>query len=436
MKNTTRAIVLFAVLAAAASAALAATAEPRVTAATLDNGLKVITREDHSTDLVAVDIWVRAGSAFETAENNGVSHFIEHLLFRATEKRGPGQIDMEIESVGASAEARTSRDWAHFYTVAARRYLDKSLDILADAVMHPLFLEGDIEHERRVILDEIARKESDPWAVLRDHVFATAYTTHPYRLPIEGTRDSIQKITRDMIVGHYSKLYVPGNTAVVLVGDVTPKEASAAVRKAFTGFKNAPMPNLDLPKEPIRSEQSDGKVKKNTRLDYVAIAFPAPSVKDRPDVYAMDVLTSYLGAGYQSWMLTELRDADKLAVDASSDFLTQRDPSLMVLTAATEPSKAEKTKAAILAKIDELRTTPIDETDLARAKRSLEGGYAFDIETFQGYASTLGFYEAIDSFGFAGSYIQNIRKVTAGDITALAQKYLDPNRAIVVILGP
>lgn len=432
MKNTTIPATLLAIFTLAATSAHAAAP---VTATTLDNGLKVIVQEDHSTDLVAVDVWVRAGSVYETDEASGASHFIEHLLFRATENRGPGQIDLEIESLGAGAEARTSRDSAHFYTVVARRYLDKALGILSDAVMHPLFRPQDVEHERRVILDEIARKESGPWAVLQDRVFRAAYTVHPYKLPVEGTRDSVTKITQDQIVDQYNRLYTPGNMAVVLVGDVTPADGAAAVGKAFAGFEKKPLQRASPPSEPTRSEQVREIVKRDTRLSYLAVAFAAPSVKDRPDVYAMDVLLSHLGIGYQSWLATELRDRQKLAVDVSSEFITQRYPSLAILSVATEPGKVVAAEEAILAKVAELRASLISDADLARAKRSLEGGYAFDVETFQGRASTLGFYEMIDGFEFAATYIQNIRKMTAQDIQALARKYIDPDRAVVVVLG-
>lgn len=406
------------------------------TAKTLDNGLKVIVQEDHSTNLVAVDVWIRAGSINETAVTNGVSHFIEHLLFKATEKRGSGKIDMEIETLGSSLEARTGRDWAHFYTIVASRYMDKSLDILADVIMHPKFQQEDIDHERQIIIDEIARRKVNPFNTLQDLIYKTAYTVHPYGLPVEGTRESISKITREMIVDYYNRLYVPENMAIVLVGDVTASEGTAAAAKAFVDFKKKPFEQTAIASEPTRTEQKRGAVKQNTQLEYIAIAYPAPSVKTRPDVYAMDVLVSYLGAGYQSWLTTDLKNGRKLAVEASSDFLTQKEPGLAIIMVSTEQGKLTDVENAIFAKIAALRTNPISENDLARAKRSLEGSYAFDVETFSGRATTLGFYESVSSFDLARTYIQNIRNVTTSDVLAAAKKYLDPDKAVVVTLGP
>jgi len=436
VKNTVKTAFALALLAlSAVSFSDAASINSSVTTATLDNGLKVIVQEDHSVDLVAVDVWVRAGSRYETAETNGVSHFIEHLLFKATDKRSHGQVDMEIESLGASLEARTSRDWAHFYTVVAQRYLEQSLDVLADVVANPKFHPADIEHERNVILDEIARQDSNPMLTLRDQVFKSAFTTHPYGLPVQGTRDSVKKITREMIVSQYNRLYVPENITVILVGDISPVTGVTAVKKAFGAMEKKSFQPVEMPKEPEKKEQTRKVVKANTKLSYLAVAFPAPSIKEQPDVFAMDILTSYLGTGYQSWMAVELRDKQRLAVEVSSEFITHRDPSVTILVVAAEPGKIDKAEEAIFTKIEELRTKPISEGEMLRARRSLEGGYAFDVETFSGRAATLGFYEAADSFEFARSYIQNLRKVTTQDIQSAAQKYLDPDKAVVVLLG-
>ncbi len=407
-----------------------------VTEATLDNGLKVIVQEDHSTDLVAIDISIRAGSAYETAESNGVAHFIEHLLFRGTTKRGPGQVDMEIESLGATLEARTGRDWAHFYTVVASKYVNQTLEILSDVINNPTFRAEDIEHERKVILDEIARRMSNPTLVVTDLAFDAAYSGHPYGLPIEGTRDRIASITREQIVSHYKKLYVPSNMAVTLVGDVATPEAIAAVKGTFGSIEKKPPTSEPIRSEPLRNKQTRKVVKRNTRLTYITIAFPGPSVNDRPAVFAADVLASYLGVGYQSWLTGELRDNQKLAVNASCDFLTQRYPGLILINISAEPSKAEQAEAAVFSKIERLRSSPISSYELSRAVRSLIGNYAFDVETFSGRATNLGYYESIGRFDLARTYMNSIRSVTTDDVLATAKAFLDPSQAVVVVLGP
>ena len=402
---------------------------------TLDNGVRVIVQEDHSTNLVAADVWVKAGSVNETSADNGVSHFIEHLAFKCTGKRGAGQIDMEIESLGAGIEARTSRDWTHFYTTVASRYLDKALDILADVVTNPKFREEDIEKERGIILEEISRDKSDPWRLLRDSLFATAFTSHPYKYPVAGSAESVSKISQDTILAFYNAYYVPSNITVVLVGDITKADGVAAARKAFGGFKKSSTRRADVPVEPAREQQVRKNITMPTNLAYLAIGFPAPAITEKPDVYAMDVLISYLGVGYRSWIMSELKTKRGLISSGESSFLTQKYPGIASINVSCEPGKLKEVEDAIFAHIAEIRTKPISDIELTAAKRSLEAEFAFNNETFEGRANSLGFYDSIDSYEIALNYVQNIRKVTAEDVLAVAKKYMDSNKSVVVTIG-
>mgnify|MGYP000082519795 CR=1 FL=1 len=403
---------------------------------TLDNGVRVIVQEDHSINLVAVDVWIKAGSADETSSNNGVSHFIEHLAFKCTGKRAPGQIDMEIESLGASIEARTSRDWTHFYTTVASRYLDKALDVLSDVVTNPKLREEDVEKERGIILDEISRDRSDPWRLLRDTLFAEAFSLHPYKYPAAGSAESVSKISRDTITAFYNSYYTPSNITVVLVGDITSAEGAAAVKKSFGGFKKTSSSRPEIPVEPVREHQIRKKITQPANLAYLAVGFPAPSVKDKPDIYAMDVLVSYLGFGYRSWVVSELKTNKGLMSSGDSSFLTQKYTGIASINVSCEPNKLKDVEDAIFAHIAKIREKPISDFELNTAKRSLEAEFAFNNETFEGRANSLGFYDSIDSFEIALNYVQNIRNVTAEDVLAAAKKYMDPNKSIVVTICP
>src|SRR5450759_935401 len=166
----------------------------------MGNGLTVILQEDHAAELVGIDVWVKAGSRFETTKNNGVSHLIEHLLFGATQKRQAGDMDREMESLGATLDAHTSFDFAHFSTTVSSRYLLKALDVFSDAVNDSQFRQADIDRERMVILDEITRKTANPTSVCHDLLAKQLYGDHPYSLPIEGTWNSVRQITRDEVL--------------------------------------------------------------------------------------------------------------------------------------------------------------------------------------------------------------------------------------------
>ncbi len=162
----------------------------------LDNGITLIVERDTSAKLVGVDVWVKAGSGDETSQNNGVSHFIEHLVFNGTTTRKAGDIDIEIESLGATLNARASRDWAHFFTTVSSRYFSKALELIGDALINPTFEAEQVESEKRVILDEITRKQVDYKSFIKDLLALELYSDHPYALPIEGTIGSVLNIKK------------------------------------------------------------------------------------------------------------------------------------------------------------------------------------------------------------------------------------------------
>jgi zinc protease len=410
------------------------TATPSVSK--MGNGLTAVLLEDHAAPLVGVDVWVKAGSGRETVANNGVSHFIEHLVFGATAKREPGQMDLEMESIGAALDARTSKDWAHFSTTVSSRYLAKALDVLADAVSSARFREQDIDAERLVILDEIAKKEADPRKVCTDYLAAEIYGKHSYALPIEGTGDSIRKITRQEIVDYYQANYTPGNIAVSLVGDFDPQKAMVEIGRAFQG-RSAAAPPASPPVEiPAISEQVNKTLPSKFKSYYLAIGFLGPKSSDSGDVCATDVLLSYLGIGYRTWMAEELRDKQKLVTDASADYLTQREPGLISLVAATTADNLDKTKAAIFDQLAAIRKDGIPQDSLSVAKRSLLGVSAFQNETYGGLANWYGFYWAAGDVEFATKYMPAIQSVTNDDIIRVAKKYLDPQHAVVLVLKP
>lgn len=406
------------------------------TVARMGNGLTVILLENHSSELVAVDIWVRAGSANETPKTNGISHFIEHLVFGSTLKRRPGDTDLEMESVGATLSAKTSRDWAHFTTTVSSRYLSKALEVLADAIMNAQFLNQEVERERLILLDELSRLESDPIEVCKRNIAAAVFGSHPYALPIQGTTESIKTITREDILEYYRKYYVPQNIAVVIVGDIDTQKALSEVGKAFQGFTRGSEVKLDLPDIQPPTRQTIKRVESVFKQTYLTIGFLGPRGSDYEDVCAVDVLLSHLGYGYRSWLETEIMDKMGLATAVSADFLTQRDRGMITLFAATNNTNLEKVQELIFARIAEIRTRGISEQELAGAKRSLLGRYAFQNETVEGIANSLGFYFAVSEADFAVKYIGCVQSVTNQDIIRVAQKYMDPDRAVILILSP
>lgn len=426
-------IAVLLILLAACSQAVCRPTSASIT--TLPNGLTVITQEDHTSELVGIDIWVKAGTRFETRETNGVSHFLEHLLFGVTEKRKAGDMDREMESLGATLDAHTNRDYAHFSTTISSRYLTKALDILSDAVLHSQFPESSVQMERLVILDEIARKQSNANSVCQDLLSASVFGDHPYSLPLEGTAQSIKALSRQDIVDYYHLHYVPGNIAVVLVGDFD-KAAVSAVAAAF-GSDTSTAPAKPPQVTPAaRPKSASDSVKMDFNNNYLTIGFLGPPAANTDEVCAMDVLVTYLGRGYHSWLSDELKVKQGLAQEGSADFVTAHDPGLVSIVAMAPPTHIPRAREAILGKLAQMGTVPIDAFELGRAKRSLLGQYAFQDETVGGRAGTLGFYYAVSDPLFAARYEANVQAVTADAVRKLAKQYLDRSGAAVIAVGP
>jgi|YNPNPStandDraft_1061719.scaffolds.fasta_scaffold01156_14 zinc protease len=403
----------------------------------MGNGLTVLLLEDHAAELVAVGVWVRAGSATETEELNGVSHFIEHLAFGSTRKHKAGEMDVEMESIGATLDAHTTRDYASYTATVSSRYLAKALELLADAVTGPLFNPEDVESEKRVILDEITKKLTNPIEVCKGVIGNELYGSHPYALPIEGMPKSVRRITSEDIRSHFKRYYTADNMAVVLVGDFDPQTAISAVGKSFqavpkssTEDKVAPEEIKPLEKQIIKS------YKIPVKLNYLAIGFLGPPATDTRNVCAIDVLLTHLGCGYRSWMEEELKQKMGLALSVEAEYLTHRQSAAITLIATSPDSDLTKLRDTIMAKIAELRKSGMSPETLVSAKRSLAGDYAFQNETYAGRANSLGFYWAISDPEFGMRYLQCTDSVTNDEVIHAAQKYLDLDKAVIITLGP
>ncbi len=400
---------------------------------TLPNGLRVLVREAHEAPLVTIDLWIRAGSSRETAETNGVAHFMEHLLFRGTTKRGRGEVDRDIEELGATLNATTSRDWMHLYTTVASRYWQNALEVIADAVQNSTLRPEDVEREQMIILDELARAADDPVRDANQRLAELLFRKHPYRLPVAATRDSIIRIQREQVVEFYRKYYVPNNASLVIVGDVSDAEAFAAVEKLFGKWQKRditdPEPEPESPPDSPRYAQF--KVRRG--FPVVGIGFLAPSVKEVQEVCACDLLLALLGR--RDGLLTRLLVGQGVAMRVTTEFLTQRDPGLFsIVVELPEGGNPQQVEAMVVGALQQLAKTPVTETELARAKREIVGEYLFGMETTEGQASTLGFYEMVDTYLFATEYEKNVLSVTAEDVRRVVEKYLNPERRVVVTL--
>lgn len=405
---------------------------------TLPNGLRVVVKEAPAINLVALNVWVRAGSACETEENNGVSHFLEHLMFKGTKKRGAGEFDREIEGLGGIANAVTMEDATQYYVVVAKQYVDQAIEALGDVLSNPTFPEAAVRDEQAIILNELAQGAQNPEQVLADWLGRLSFQKHPYRLPTGGTPESVKRITRAKIVEFYEKYYTAQNMSLVVVGAVTAKEILPKIEAAFQGLRQGPPPERQAAPEPAPEKVQHSTLPGPDQRGYLMIGFRSPGMADKDDVCAMDVLLYVLGEKRaQSGRLNrELRQKRDLVSAVWGDYITLRDPGLVTFYAETDPKKLQQARDAILEQVAQLRETLVPEDELMRAKQLLLGVYTLDNETYDGQAGTLGFYEAKDTYEFALEYADRIAKVTPSDVQRVAQKYLGPNNYSLVLMQP
>lgn len=401
----------------------------------LPNGMQVVILENHRNPIVSLNVFVKVGSMYEDERTNGISHFFEHLFFRGTTRRTGEEFKREIESLGGQTNAKTTKDLTQFYINLPAQYARQGLDILSDALLHVSLRPADVEQERKIVLDEYRISLESPGSIVQELIYSMVFKDHPYRRPIIGTEKSIKGVTIGDLVDFRRRYYTPGRTTLVIVGDVVPSEVMPTVREYFSGYGGKDTPD-SIPQEAAKTEVREHVERRELQNAFVVLGFRAPSVRDRPDIYRVDAMTFLLGQGDGSLLNKRLVEDKKLALAASCDFLTQRDPGLITVMATCQPIHIEKVRQEMLATLRDVRAGKFSQKDFSRARNLLMNTYRFGNETNAGKADGLGFYASIDRVDFALSYLDQVQNVTFQDVVAAADKYLDLKDYSVLVVRP
>jgi len=403
----------------------------------LENGLRVVMKEDHSVPVVAVNIVIRAGTRGETTHNNGISHFMEHMMFRAARAGGQDSLSGPIEAVGGVVNGGTLRDFTHYIAVTASQDFGLALDALAKALLNPRFDPTGVVAERLVLLREAQQVADQPSVAAWDMAFKLAYQGHPYALPIAGDRTSLASIDAPALAAFHRQWYVPGNASVVIVGDISPITARAEVARAFSGWtaQVADAGTPSVPQAPPLAGPLERLVSRDLPYAALLMGFRAASIYQLREVCATDLLLTLLGEGYTSRLKRALVDT-RLANEVTANFLTQELPGLFGIQATCSPERTQEVRRAIERETAHLREEAVSSEDLLRAKQRLAHDFVFANETFEDQASTLGFYEAISTYEFALTYLDQVRSITPAEVQAAARAYLDPAHAVWVVIAP
>jgi len=381
----------------------------------LPNGLTVLVEENHAAPVTALQVWVRVGSADELPHEAGLAHLHEHMLFKGTARRGPGEIARTIEASGGEINAWTSFDQTVYHVVVASQFTAQGLDVLADAITQAAFDPEELSREIEVVCEEIKRSLDSPARKLSKELFAAAYTRHPYGKPVIGTEESVRSFTREGILRFYRRWYRPENCVLVAVG-----------------FEPAPK----RPPEPPRSRPEGRVVREKLKEGYLSIAWPAPALRE-PEVAALDALAIVLGHGDGSRLFRALKRDRLLCTEVQASCYTPEDPGLTIVGLTLKPEQVEDAVREALRQVYATRAAEVTDEELSLACRLIESEAVYQRETVQGQARKLGFYESSASgIEFEALYLARVATLTPRIVREAAERRVTPEAAVACAILP
>jgi zinc protease len=401
----------------------------------LKNGMLVVLKEDHSSPVSAFQVWVKVGSADERSNEAGISHLIEHMLFKGTDTRRPGEIARAIERYGGHINAYTGHDHTVYHVEIASRYQEQGLSVLADAVQHPRFDEQELAREKEVVIEEIKMRDDDPESALHRALFKTSFQRHPYGRPVIGYADSVRGITRKAIVDYYRQWYCPKNMVFVGVGDFRAAVLLARVAAFFT-HSSCPPPVRQRPAEPPQNAFRPLVIQQEVKERYFALGFHIPGVHAE-DMYALDLLAACLGQGASSLLSQELRLKRGWVNSISASAFTPRDAGLFMIGGSFQPDNIRQGIAEISRVLARIKGEGITEAELRKARVMVETAFTYERETVEGEAAKLGWFETV--MGDATkeqAYLDGIARVRVAKIREVAAKYLRPQNLSLCLVVP
>lgn len=403
----------------------------------LDNGLVAIVKPDHSSSVASVQVWVRTGSVHEGQwSGGGLSHFLEHMLFKGTERRAGREISALVQSHGGMINAYTTFDRTVYYIDLPSESVDVALDVLGDAVFNSTLPEDEVAMERDVILREIDMYQDDPDHLLSQALFETAFHDHPYRQPIIGHRAIFEKVGRDDLVGYYRARYVPNNAVAIVVGDVDPETTFASLEKHFGACSRARLEPVYLPEEPGQLAPRSRELSGDVQITRVGLAYQVPGL-EHPDTPALDLLAMVLGHGDSSYFWQELRERKRLVHSIGASNWNPGSTGLFYVSLVCEPENREAAIAGVQEVIGRIQTRGVPESVLAKAIRQIQVGEINVRKTMSGQASRLGVAEVVvGEVNFAPTYLRRLGQITVADLKRVAGTYVQAGRLTRVVMNP
>jgi predicted Zn-dependent peptidase len=409
------------------------TTERNIRRTELPNGLIVLTERMDYLRSVAMGVWIKSGSRCEPAETNGISHFVEHMLFKGTRSRSAQHIAREMDSIGGNLDAFTGKETICFNIKSLSDHVPIALDVLTDLVLNPIFATVDIERERGVILEEIKIDEDNPDVLVSELFIQSFWKDHPLGKPILGTSATVKRLDQKRLFDYHSDRFHGGNIIFSAAGNLDHDRFAEAVAEKFSGLAGGTTLN-ELP-APEAGARIVLRNKKSLEQVQVCVGVPAPRITDE-NRYATLILNTVLGGGMSSRLFQTIREERGIAYSIYSDLSPYRDTGSLCVYAGTSVGKGLEVVDLILAEFRKIKESALPAEELTRAKDQIKGNILMGLESSNSRMANLARQEMyFHEFVTVDQIIASIDQVDAGQVQAMAQRLFDPERIAVTMLG-
>ncbi len=400
---------------------------------TLDNGIRVVTEQMAHVRSVSLGVWIGTGSRRESSDENGISHFIEHMVFKGTKNRSAEDIARSVDSIGGGLDAFTAKEMVSYNTKVLDEHLPLAFDVLADLVLCPLFRAEDIEKEKGVILEELKMEVDNPEYLLHEIFSSNFYKDHPLGKPILGTKETVRAFDRDMLYKYYSRIYSPANILITAAGNLKHGQLVDLVHERFHNLKASHRLGADRPPAPHSRLVFRAKSSLEQVHLYMGVpAYPLPH-EARFTCY---VLNTILGGGMSSRLFQNIREKQGLAYAVYSELSMYHDTGCMAIYAGTSLETARKVVECIMREFRDLKNVLAPADELRRAKDHLKGSFMLGLESTSSRMGNLARQEMyFGRFFTLDEMLESIEAVTAGQVQQIAREFFNPDQIALTMLG-
>lgn len=400
----------------------------------LKNGLKVFLIESHKSPVVSLQAWVRTGSADETPKEAGLSHFIEHLLFKGTRKFKVGEIAQIIEGSGGELNAYTSFDQTVFYMTLSNQFTDQGLEALSEMMGHPAFDQAEIDAEREVVIEEMRRGNDSLGRRASQLLFSTAYQGHPYGRPVIGFEKNIKTVKPAVIKNYFETRYVPKNMFLVITGDFEKPEMKKMIQKHFGDMENRKLRVVKRGGVKAKKKPQIKTEKGNFEQSLAYLGWPVPQIQHK-DTAALDLLAFVLGSGESSRLVQKLRIEQALVQSVGASTFSPLQDGLFLISFSYNNADPQKILGIIQEEIMKVLGGDVQADEIQRAVTAIQSSELYSLETVDGLAQKYGNLEFYyKDIRMTEKYLKQLRELKASDVVAIAKKYLVPDRTVAVAM--